>query len=75
MTKPTTWSPSARDALDRIEGKLFATVTETAAVLRYDSRTVRKAIEKGDIPAVRYGATWRVPVAWIREQAALGTSA
>lgn len=44
-------------------------------MLRYDHRTVRKAIEAGQIPAIKYGSTWRIPVAWIREQAALGTNA
>jgi excisionase family DNA binding protein len=72
-TKPVTWNPSAHAALDRLKDKLFATTTETAAVLRYDHRTVRKAIEAGEIPAVKYGATWRVPTAWLREQASLGT--
>lgn len=72
MTKPVTWSPSPQVALDRLDGKLFATTTETAAVLRYDARTLRKAIEAGEVPAVRAGVTYRVPVAWIREQARLG---
>lgn len=71
MTKPITWSPSAQAALERLKGKLFATTTETGAVLRYDHRTVRAAIEEGQIPAVRVGSTWRVPVAWIMQQAGL----
>jgi excisionase family DNA binding protein len=72
MTKPVTWSLSAQAALDRIKDKLFATTTETGAVLRYDHRTIRKAIEEGAIPAVRVGSTYRIPTAWIREQARLG---
>jgi excisionase family DNA binding protein len=72
MTKPVTWSPSAQSALDRIRGKLFATTTEAGAVLRYDHRTIRKGIEAGEIPAVRMGTTWRIPVEWIRRQAGLG---
>lgn len=72
MTKPVTWSPSAQAAMDRLKGKLFATTTEASAVLRYDHRTIRKAIEAGEIPAVRVGSTWRIPTAWIREQARLG---
>jgi len=72
MTKPVTWSPSAQAALDRIRDKLFCTTTEVGAVLRYDHRTVRKAIEEGDIPAVRVGSTYRIPVSWVLEQARLG---
>lgn len=74
-TAPTTWSPDATEALARLNGRLFATTTEASAVLRYDraGRTVRRAIEAGEIPAVRYGSTFRVPVAWLREQALLGT--
>lgn len=67
MTKPVTWTPSAAVALDRLKDRLFATTTEAAAVLRYDSR----AIESGEIPAVRAGATWRIPTAWLRKQAGL----
>jgi excisionase family DNA binding protein len=58
--------------LEEILGGLFADVPETAAVLRYDARTVRRAIEAGEIPAVRAGDRWRVPTAWLREQARLG---
>ncbi len=72
MTKPVTWDSSAREALERLEGRLFATTTETGAVLRYDTRTLRKAIEAGEIPAVRAGSTYRVPVSWIMEQARVG---
>jgi excisionase family DNA binding protein len=60
--------------LDEILDGLFADVPETAAVLRYDARTVRRAIEAGEIPAVRAGERWRVPTAWLREQARLGGS-
>jgi excisionase family DNA binding protein len=73
VTKPVTWNPSAQAALDRLKGKLFATTTEAAAVLRYDHRTIRKAIEEGTIPAVRAGSTFRIPTAWIREQAQVGS--
>ena len=72
MTRPTTWSPSAQEALSRLNGQLFATTTEAGAVLRYNHRTVRAAITAGQIPAVRFGSTWRIPTAWLREQAQLG---
>jgi len=72
MTAPVTWSPSAQAALGRIKDKLFATTTECALVLRYDVRTLRKGIEAGDIPAVKAGSTYRIPVAWIMAQAEVG---
>lgn len=71
MAKPVTWSPSARTALERLSGKLFVTTTECAAVLRYDVRTLRKAIEAGEVPAVKAGSTYRIPAAWLRQQAGL----
>jgi hypothetical protein len=55
------------------QGRLFATAPETAQVLRSDERTVRRALEAGQIPGFRVGVTWRVPVAWLREQAGLGS--
>lgn len=74
MTKPVTWSPSAHAALTRLDGRLFATVTEVSAIFGYDrqGRTVRRAIKAGDIPAIKAGDTYRVPVHWIREQVQLG---
>jgi excisionase family DNA binding protein len=73
MTAPVTWSPDAEAALDRLKGRLFATTTEVAAILGYDPRTIRRAIEAGEIPSVQAGSTRRVPVSWIREQARLGS--
>jgi excisionase family DNA binding protein len=57
--------------LDDLAGVLFATVPEAASVLRYDVRTVRRGIADGDIPAVKAGATYRIPVAWLRARALL----
>ena len=71
MTAPVTWNRSALAALERLDGKLFATTSECAAVLRYDARTVRSAIEAGEIPHVKYGSTYRIPVSWILEKAGL----
>lgn len=42
--------------------RLFLTVTEVAALMRVDPRTVRRAIEAGQIPATRVGQIWRIPV-------------
>jgi excisionase family DNA binding protein len=56
--------------LDDLHGRSFATAPETADILGYDVRTVRRAIEAGDIPAVRAGSTYRIPVSWLRSAAA-----
>jgi excisionase family DNA binding protein len=69
MTAPVTWRPSAREALERVKNKLFANTSEAAAILDIDPRTLRAAIDRGEIPGTRAGANWRVPVAWLREQA------
>lgn len=50
---------------------VFATVPETARVLRVDERTIRRGVREGQIPAVQVGSVHRVPVAWIRSQALL----
>lgn len=54
-----------------LDGRLFADVPETAAILGRDERTVRKAAAEGEIPATRVGQKWLVPTAWLREQAGL----
>ncbi|GAX52836.1 helix-turn-helix domain-containing protein [Streptomyces olivochromogenes] len=59
------------NAAERLHGRWFATVTEAAEVLHVDRRTVCRAIDRGEIPAVRVGQQLRVPVAWIRERAML----
>ncbi len=67
-------APAARDVLAELEGKLFATVPETAAVLRSDPRSVRRSIAAGDIPSTPVGPRRLVPVAWLRKAAGLETS-
>lgn len=56
-------------------GRLFATCPEAAEVLNTDPRTLRRALENGDVPGTKVGGHWRVPCQWLREQAAQGTSA
>lgn len=75
MPEPVTWTVSAAKALKRLEGRLFATVTECAAIFHYDPRTIRKLIDAGAIPSVRHGATRRIPVVWITEQVQAGSQA
>jgi hypothetical protein len=67
-------SKQAREVLTDLEGKLFASVPEAAAVLRSDPRSVRRSIAAGDIPATRVGPRSLVPVKWLREAAGLETS-
>jgi hypothetical protein len=52
-----------------LEGRLFATVPEVAAILRWDPRTIRQHIREGKIPAVKGDNAYRVPVSWLRTQA------
>lgn len=61
--------------LDDLDGCDFATVSETADVLRVDPRTVRRRIADGTYPATRIGSDWRVPVRWLRDQAHAGVAA
>lgn len=67
-------SVDAHDAWQRLGGRLFATTTEVAAILGYDHRTIRKAIDAGEIPSIRLGATRRVPVAWITDRVGLSVN-
>jgi len=53
-----------------LDGLDHATVTETAAVFRADPRTIRAYIKAGKIPATFLGE-YRIPCAWLREQAGL----
>jgi hypothetical protein len=54
--------------LEELDGQAFATVAEVAGILRADPRTIRRRIADSSIPAVR-AADWRIPVAWLRQQA------
>jgi hypothetical protein len=60
-----------RQVLADIDGKLFASVPETAVVLRSDERAVRRMLVAGEIPGTQVGRVWRVPVRWIRAAAGL----
>jgi excisionase family DNA binding protein len=56
---------------EAIRGKLFMTVPEVADLARVDQRTLRRAIEAGEIPAVRLGNTVRIPTAALLQLAGL----
>lgn len=52
------------NGIEVARGRLFATVTEVAAVLEVNPRTVRHGIDDGRIPSVRVaGNTIRIP--WV----------
>jgi Helix-turn-helix domain len=54
-----------------LDGRLFATAPEVAAIFGVDIRTVRRAIADGQIPGQKIGAWWYVPAQWIRQTALL----
>jgi len=43
-----------------MESSPFLTITEVAAFLRVSTRSVRRWVETGDLPAVRIGRQYRV---------------
>jgi excisionase family DNA binding protein len=51
--------------------RLFLTVPEVACILRTDPRTVRRAIEAGEIPAVRVSNVVRIPTQAFRARCQL----
>ena len=48
--------------------KLLWGVPETARLLGLDAKTVRKAVEAGEIPSAKYGRLIKIPGWWIRQQ-------
>lgn len=67
MTAQAMLTETPRAVLGRLRTgeRLYATTTETATILRYDRRTIIDGINAGQIPAIRVGTSWRVPVSWI----------
>ena len=55
-----------------IPDQLFVSVPEAATILGVDPRTARRAIDAGQIPGFKVGVFWKVPTAWLREQARVG---
>jgi excisionase family DNA binding protein len=56
-----------------LEGRDFVTVPEYAALVQCDPRTVTTAIKAGDIPAIKVGSKYRIPLAWVRQAATAGS--
>ena len=50
---------------------LFTTVPKVAQLLDLDERTVRRGIERGELPGFRVGSTIRIPVAELLRLAGL----
>lgn len=67
---PAASSPSPQALLDELtrSGAAMTGVPQAALILGYDQRTVRTAIERGDVPATRVANSWRIPVTWLRRQ-------
>lgn len=49
-----------------LTNRLFASVPETAELLGVDPRTLRRAIEDGQVPSVRVGVRVLIPTSWLR---------
>lgn len=56
-----------------VPDRLFIGAPEAARLLGLDQRTIRRALEKGEVPGFRVGVAWRIPTAWVRAQAGIGT--
>jgi excisionase family DNA binding protein len=46
-----------------IGNRIFTTVPVVAQLLDLDERTVRRGIERGELPGIRVGSSIRIPVA------------
>ncbi len=57
--------------IDLLSDRLFLTVQEFASLTRSDPRTVRRGIAAGEIPAVKFGGSTRIPVPKVREMLGL----
>ncbi len=52
----------------------FLTVAEVAAMMRVSSMTVYRMVHAGDLPAVRFGRSYRVPESAVAELVQRGVS-
>ena len=48
--------------------KAFLGVPELARITGLDAKSIRKAVEAQQIPALRIGRVWRVPRWWVDQQ-------
>lgn len=54
-----------------VGNRLFTTVPVVAQLLDLDERTVRRGIERGELPGIRVGSSIRIPVAELLRLAGL----
>lgn len=59
-------APTARNRREPLE-PLQVTITEAARLLAYDTRTIRRLIIRGEIPAVGEGRLRRIPLQGLRD--------
>jgi excisionase family DNA binding protein len=75
MTRPQTKPLQIGFGLDELRAvvgdHLFTTVPVVAKLLDLDERTVRRGIERGELPGFRVGSTIRIPVAELARLAGL----
>src|SRR5215217_5759933 len=75
MTRPTATPLRIGFGLDElcaaIGDRIFTTVPVVAQVLDLDERTVRRGIERGELPGIRVGSSIRIPVAELLRLAGL----
>jgi len=58
--------------LDDLAGQNYASTTEVAALWDdADPRTVRRMAERGEIPSIKVGVRYMIPIAWLRSQAGI----
>jgi hypothetical protein len=58
--------------LDDLTGQNYASTTEVAELWDgADPRTVRRMAERGEIPSIRVGVRYMIPVEWLRQQAGM----
>ena len=57
------------DSAAALRARLFVAPSEAARVLAVDRRTLYRAIEAGQVPAVQVGTQWRISTAWLRAAA------
>jgi hypothetical protein len=55
--------------LHDLDGRLFASIPETAAVLGWSQQVVRRGVADGSIPYEMAGSQKRVRVSWLRQVA------
>jgi hypothetical protein len=61
--------------LDDLAGRNFASITEAAQLCdNADPRTIRRMAQRGDIPSIKVGVRYMIPVAWLREHLDAGVT-